>query len=106
MLILLNNVWHSAVVDLGCVSSRILLIKFKFSKVKVCLVVEYGPNEGYGEERERFWSDMDRTLDNVESGYSFKQKGDCVWVTHILSTEVCISIQEWQGTKTEWKLRA
>ena len=28
--ILLNNVWHSAVVDFGCVSSRILWIKFKF----------------------------------------------------------------------------
>ena len=32
----------------------------------------------------------------VEEGWSSGQKGDCVWVTHILSTEVCISIQEWQ----------
>ena len=29
--ILLNDVWHSAVVDFGCVRSRILWIKFKFS---------------------------------------------------------------------------
>ena len=39
---MLNNVWHSAVVKCGCVSSRILLIKFKFSRVKVCVVVGYG----------------------------------------------------------------
>ena len=43
--ILLNDVWHSAVIDFGCVSSRILWIKFKFSRVKVCVVVGYGPNE-------------------------------------------------------------
>ena len=44
--ILLNDVWHSAVVNFGCVSSRILWIKLKFPRVKVCLVVGYGPNEG------------------------------------------------------------
>ena len=43
---LLNDVWHNAVIDFGCVSSRILWIKFKFSRVKVCVVVGYGPNEG------------------------------------------------------------
>ena len=43
---LLNNVWHNSVVRSGYVSSRILLIKFKFSRVKVCVVVGYGPNEG------------------------------------------------------------
>ena len=32
--ILLNDVWYSAVIDFGCVSSRILWIKFKFSRVK------------------------------------------------------------------------
>ena len=39
--ILLNDVWHSAVVVFGCVMSRILWIKFKFSKYKVCIVVDY-----------------------------------------------------------------
>ena len=52
-----------------CVSSRILWIKFKFSRVKVCVVMGYGPNEGDGEERDRFWIDMDRTLDSVGNGY-------------------------------------
>ena len=33
-------------------------IKFKFSKVKVCVVVGYGFNEGDVEERNRFWNDM------------------------------------------------
>ena len=38
--VLLNDVWLSAVMDFGCVSSRILSIKFKFSRVKVCVVVK------------------------------------------------------------------
>ena len=29
----------------------------------------YGPNEGIGEERARFWDDMDRTLDRVGNWY-------------------------------------
>ena len=51
--IMLNDVWHIVVVDFGCVSSRILWIKFKFSRVKVCVVFGYGPSEGDGEERDR-----------------------------------------------------
>ena len=49
--ILLNDVWYNAVIDFGIVSSRIMLIKFKFSRVKVCVVAGYGPNEGNGKER-------------------------------------------------------
>ena len=41
---------HSAVVDFGCVSSKIIWTKFKFSKVKVCVVAGYSPNEGDGKE--------------------------------------------------------
>ena len=48
--ILLNDVWYSAVVNFGCVSSRILWIKFKFSRVNICVVVGDGPNEGDGVE--------------------------------------------------------
>ena len=50
--ILLNDVRHSAVIDFRCVSSRILWIKFKLSRVKVCVVVGYNPSEGDSEERE------------------------------------------------------
>ena len=60
--VLLNDVWHSAVIDFVCVSSRILWIKFKFSRVKVCVVVGYGPGEGIGEEREIFWNNLERTM--------------------------------------------
>ena len=63
--IVLNDAWHSAVIDFGCVSSRILWIKLKFSRVKVCVMVGCSPNEGDGEERDRFWNHMDRILDTV-----------------------------------------
>ena len=56
------------------VSSRILCVKFKFSKVKVYVVVGYGPNEKEGEER--FWNDMENTLDSVGNGYRLCILGD------------------------------
>ena len=56
-------------VDFGCVSSRILWIKFKFSRAKACVVVWYDPNEADREERDRFWNDIDMTLDSVGNGY-------------------------------------
>ena len=57
MAILLNDVWQSVVIDFGCVSSRILWIKFKFSRVKVCVVMGCSLNETIGEEREKFWTE-------------------------------------------------
>ena len=50
-------------IDFGCVSSRILWIKLKFLRVNDCVVVGYSPNEGDGEERDRFWNNLDRVLD-------------------------------------------
>ena len=72
--ILLNDVWHSAVFE--CVNSRILWIILKFSRVKVCVVMGYGPNEGDGEEMDMFWNDKDRILDKVENGYRLCILGD------------------------------
>ena len=69
MAILLNDLWHSAVIDFGCVSSRIFWIKFKFSRIKVCMVVGYDSSEGGGEERDRFWTKMNMILDRVGNGY-------------------------------------
>ena len=43
--------YGTAVVDFGCVSFRILSIKFKFLQIKVCMVVGFNPNEGDDEER-------------------------------------------------------
>ena len=45
----------ASVQEMESASSKILCMKFKFSMVKVCVVVWYGPNEGDGEERDRFW---------------------------------------------------
>ena len=60
-----GDVWRSAVIDFGCVCSRILWTKFTFSRVKVYVVVWYGDDE----ERERFWNDMHRIQDRVRNGY-------------------------------------
>ena len=49
--ILLKDAWQNAIIDVLCVSSRILWIKFKFSRVKVCMV-GYSPNEGDDEEND------------------------------------------------------
>ena len=37
--ILMNNKWYSEVIVFEYVSYRILWVKFKFSRVKVCVVV-------------------------------------------------------------------
>ena len=74
--ILFNDVWHSALIDFGCVRSRILWIKFRFSRIRVCMVVGYGSNEINGEERGRFWNDLYRTVDRVGNGYRY-----ACWVT-------------------------
>ena len=33
------------------------------------MVVGYNPSDGDGEERERFWNDMERIVDRVGNGY-------------------------------------
>ena len=38
--------------------------------------VRYGPNEGIGEERERFWNEMGRTVDRVGNRYRLCLLGD------------------------------
>ena len=71
----MNDVWHSGVVGFGYVSSRILWIKFMFSKVKVSVVVGYGPNED-GEEKDRFWNDLGSIVDRIGNGYRLRILGD------------------------------
>ena len=39
-------------------------------------MVGYGPKEGDGKERDRFWSDMERNLDNEGNGYRLCILGD------------------------------
>ena len=45
-------------IDFGCISSRILWVKFKFPIIKICMVVVHGSTEGEVKERERFWNDL------------------------------------------------
>ena len=59
--VLMNDIWHSEMEKYWCVSSRILWIKFKFYRVKVYVVVAYGPSEGDSEERDfgtTFWTGL------------------------------------------------
>ena len=42
--VLVSDEFHIAVVDIGCSSSWILWVKFKFSRVKVCVVAVYWNN--------------------------------------------------------------
>ena len=65
-----------AQIDFGCVSSRILRIKLKFSRAIVCVIVGYGPNEGDGEEKDILWNDMDRILARLGNGYRLFILGD------------------------------
>ena len=62
---LISNEWRSTVIRFGCVSSRILWVKFKFSRVKVCGVAVYGPTEREIEEREMFSNDLVRVVDRI-----------------------------------------
>ena len=57
--VLLNDVWYGDLVEFRCINSRILWVKFKFAKVKACVVVIYSPTED-DDENERFWNDSDR----------------------------------------------
>ena len=44
------------------------------------MVVGYGLNEGDDEERDRFWNDMDSTLDSVGNGYRLCILGRSKWM--------------------------
>ena len=40
------------------------------------MVVGYGPNEGNGKERERFWNNLDKIVDRIGNGYRLRILGD------------------------------
>ena len=71
----LNGEWDSAVIGFGCVSSRILWVKFRFSKVKVCVMVSVPPEEE-AEKKEKFWNEVDRVVDRVGNGHRLYVLGD------------------------------
>ena len=67
--VLMKDEWHNAVIDFRCIIFRTIWIKFKFSRLKMCVGVVYGPTEGKVVEKERFWNDLDKVVDRVGNGY-------------------------------------
>jgi hypothetical protein len=75
--ILMSDLWFRSMVKFECVSPRILLVKFKFKKVKVCVVVSYGPSENSEEEEYMtFWNELNDVLDTVSLGFRMIVLGD------------------------------
>src|SRR5678815_5909294 len=68
--------WYKAMVDFDCVSPRILMVKLKFEKVKVCVVVTYGPSKGNVEESTIFWDNLNDVLDGVSRSFRLIVLGD------------------------------
>src|SRR5678815_2301140 len=72
----MSNLWYKAMVEFVCVSPRFLMVKFKFQKVKVCVVVTYGPSEGNVEESTIFWDNLNDVLDWVSRSFRLIVLGD------------------------------
>ena len=74
---MMNDVWFEAVVGYGCVSSRMLWVKFKFARVKLCVVAVYGPcNDRKECEKDKFWNDLRNVMNKVGNGYRLLVVGD------------------------------
>ena len=75
--VLMTDKWYKSLVNVEYKSARVLLAKFKFARVKVCVIVVYGPVNGASEyERESFWNEVERTVDEVGSSYRVIVMGD------------------------------
>ena len=58
------------------------------------MVVGDSPNQRDGEERDRLWNDMDRTLDSVGNGYRLYILGDPNgWIGHRARTGITIAFR-------------
>ena len=56
--------------DFLCVSARSLKVKFKFEKVKICVVATYDPSEGNVEKSTIFWDNLNDVLDEGNRRFS------------------------------------
>ena len=75
----------TALINFRCVRSKILWVKFRYSRVKLRLVVGYGPIEGNSEEGNIFWNDLDKVADRVGNGYRLCVVGDLNgWIADIV----------------------
>ena len=67
MAFLMNDEWYSVVIDFECVSSRILWVKFEFSRVNACVVAVYSLIE----EKEQL-----SVVDRIGNRYRLCVQGD------------------------------
>ena len=47
-----------------------------FQESKFVVVLGYSPNEGNGNEMERFWNDLERIMHKIGNGYRLGMLGD------------------------------
>ena len=66
--------WHSAVIDFGCVTSRTPWVKFSRVKVFGVVVVVYAPTEGDFEDRVRFWNELDKVVNRKRESRKLKER--------------------------------
>ena len=64
----MNDVWCNSVIGFGCVRSRVLRVKLKFLRVKVCVFVVYEPSEWDIEKKKKFWNDLNKVVDRIGNG--------------------------------------
>lgn len=75
--VLMNDEWFAAMVGYECVNSRLLWVKLRFKKVKLCIVVAYGPcNDRSVREKDKFWRDLEKVMNAVGNGYRLLVVGD------------------------------
>lgn len=70
VVVLMSDLWHKYMVKFVNVSSRILIVKYKFERVKVCEVVTYGSSEGSeDEEWMTYCNKLNIVLERVKRGF-------------------------------------
>ena len=67
--VLMKDEWYSVMTDFGCVSSKVIWVKFKFSLVKICVVVKNSSTEEAIKEMKSFLNYLDRVVDRLCNEY-------------------------------------
>lgn len=73
--VLISDFSHRLMVKCVRVNTRILMVKFKSEKVKLCVVV-YIPSDRDYEENETFQNDVKVDLDRESEGFRITMLGD------------------------------
>ena len=69
--------WYEKMSSFECVSSRCLIVKFKFPKVKVAVIVAYAPCEDREESvKNDFWRELNAVIERVPRSFRKIVMGD------------------------------